>query len=59
MAAVLQFDSRMKRDRQLPMAEGETAQIIIFNGVRFERLDIEVDFENSLIEASLRSQATS
>lgn len=59
MAAVLQFDSRLKRERHLPMVEGATAQIIIYNGVRFERLDRGADIEKSLSESALRSQATS
>jgi hypothetical protein len=55
MADVIQFE--IKRKPQLPKAfvEGTTAQILLFNGVRFERFETPEDMR--LQDSEVRNRA--
>jgi hypothetical protein len=51
MAAILQFQNRDKAERP-PLAPGHSAQILMYTGVRFERIDFDA-LKNNITEQHL------
>jgi hypothetical protein len=51
MAAILQFQNRDKAEKP-NLAEGHTAQILMYTGVRFERIDFAA-LKNNMSEQHL------
>jgi hypothetical protein len=55
MAAILQFDKKQRADK-LDLPSGHTATILLYTGVRFERIDfaaIREDAANTLLQSDM------
>jgi hypothetical protein len=59
MATVIEFESKRKSSPQHPLVLNGPAQILIFNGVRFERLDVQNTAPENLTQDDSRRNRAS